>query len=134
MAIRQTDLKKIIAYSSIGHMAFVVAALFSFSVEGIAGSIYLMISHGIVSAALFAAIGILYDRTKTRDIIYYENIVESMPLFSALFFIFILANIGFPFTSGFISEFVILNSLSEVNFIVFAIFIFSTFFTSVYSI
>jgi NADH-quinone oxidoreductase subunit M len=116
IAIRQTDLKKIIAYSSIAHMSFVVVGLFSFSIEGFVGSFYLMISHGIVSAALFSSIGILYERTKTREIIYYRNIVESMPKFSFFFFIFILANIGFPFTSGFISEFIIINAISEINF------------------
>lgn len=134
IAIRQTDLKKIIAYSSIAHMSFVVVALFSFSVDGLSGSIYLMVSHGVISAALFSSIGILYDRYKTRDILYYKNIVENMPIFSFFFFIFILGNIGFPFTSGFISEFVILSSLTEINFTVTFIFVLSTFFTSVYSI
>jgi proton-translocating NADH-quinone oxidoreductase chain M len=134
IAIRQTDLKKIIAYSSVGHMSFVVASLFSFSVEGLVGSVYLMISHGIVSAALFSSIGIIYDRTHTREIAYYKNIIENMPKFSFFFFIFILANMGFPLTSGFISEFIILNSLSEVNLLLVIIFVFSTLFTSIYSI
>jgi proton-translocating NADH-quinone oxidoreductase chain M len=134
IAIRQTDLKKIIAYSSVAHMSFVVVALFSFTIDGISGSIYLMISHGVISAALFSAIGILYDRYKTRDILYYKNITESMPVFSFFFFLFILGNIGFPFTSGFIGEFIILSTIIESNILLMTIFVFSTFLTSIYSI
>lgn len=87
--IRQIDLKKIIAYASIGHMNFVILGLFTFNVQGLAGSVFLMLSHGIVSSALFACIGSLYDRYRTRIIYYYKGLVQYMPIFS-LFFFFLL--------------------------------------------
>lgn len=133
IAIRQTDLKKIIAYSSIAHMSFVVIGLFSCNLEGLQGSIFLMISHGIVSAALFSCIGILYERKGTRNILYLKNLCNEMPVFSFFFFIFILANIGFPLTSGFIGEFIVINSVGAVNIFVAILLAFSTILTSVYS-
>ena len=133
IAIRQTDLKKIIAYSSIAHMSFVVIGLFSCNLEGLQGSIFLMISHGIVSAALFSCIGILYERKGTRNILYLKNLCNEMPVFSFFFFIFILANIGFPLTSGFIGEFIVINSVGAVNIFVAILLAFSTILTSIYS-
>jgi len=134
IAIRQTDLKKIIAYSSIAHMSFVVIGLFSCNLEGLQGSIFLMISHGIVSAALFSCIGILYERKGTRNILYLKNLCNEMPTFSFFFFIFILANIGFPLTSGFVGEFIIITSAGTVNIPVAVFLSFSTILTAVYSL
>ena len=99
--IRQIDLKKIIAYSSIVHMNFCIIGLFTNNIEGIFGSFFLMISHGLVSGALFFCIGILYDRYHTRILYYYGGLVQVMPIFSVIFLIFILSNMGFPGTSGF---------------------------------
>ena len=113
--LRQIDLKKIIAYSSIAHMGFVTIGIFSLTVQGIEGSILLMISHGFVSSALFFCIGILYDRYSTRIIKYYSGLVQSMPLFSIYFFFFLFANIGFPCTSSFVSELLILIGLSKIS-------------------
>lgn len=115
--IRQIDLKKIIAYASIGHMNFVILGLFTFNVQGLAGSVFLMLSHGIVSSALFACIGSLYDRYRTRIIFYYKGLVQYMPMFSVFLFFFTLGNVSFPGTSSFIGELLILVGLLENNFI-----------------
>jgi len=108
-------LKKIIAYSSIGHMALVTVGLFSFNSQGLLGSILLMFSHGIVSGGLFICIGILYERFQTRIIRYYSGLIHTMPIFSVCFIIFSLANIGLPGTSSFIGEFLIILSVLESN-------------------
>jgi len=113
--IRQIDLKKIIAYSSVGHMNFVMLGIFSGTVEGIEGAIFLMISHGIVSSGLFMCVGILYDRYKTRVIEYYGGLAAKMPIFAVFFFIFTLANVGMPGTSSFIGEILILIGITHVN-------------------
>jgi proton-translocating NADH-quinone oxidoreductase chain M len=113
--IRQIDLKKIIAYSSIGHMNFVILGLFTSNLQGLAGSIYLMLSHGIVSSALFICVGLLYDRYHTRIIFYYRGLVQFMPLFAILFFFFSIANVSFPGTSSFVGELLILLGLFEHN-------------------
>nr|YP_010338911.1 NADH dehydrogenase subunit 4 [Dixoniella grisea]UNJ18983.1 NADH dehydrogenase subunit 4 [Dixoniella grisea] len=105
--LRQIDLKKAIAYSSIAHMGLVTLGLFSESSIGIEGGIHLMISHGLVSSALFLCIGIIYDRYKTRIIKYYGGLTQFMPLFSTFFLFFSFANVGFPCTISFISEFLI---------------------------
>ena len=116
--IRQIDLKKIIAYASVGHMNFVTLGLFSLNIEAIGGSMMIMLSHGIVSSALFLCIGILYDRYKTRIIKYYRGLVIVMPIFAVFFLIFTLANISFPTTSSFVGEFLILvGSFQENTFI-----------------
>lgn len=107
----QVDLKKIIAYSSIGHMNFVVLGIFSLNKYGIIGSIFLMISHGFVSSCLFFFIGCLYDRFKSRNIQEYSGICTIMPKYVSLLLIFIMANISFPGTSSFIAEFLILNGV-----------------------
>ena len=114
-ALRQSDLKRIIAYSSIAHMNLAVLGLFSFTHQGIDGAMYLMIGHGVVSAALFLCVGELYDRYHTRAIKQYSGLVQTMPLFSCIFFVFTLANMSFPGTSNFIGEFLILIGLAEDN-------------------
>lgn len=105
--IRQSDLKRIIAYSSVAHMNIVVLGLFSFSHQGIDGAIYLMISHGIVSSALFFCVGVLYDRYHTRLVRHYSGLVQLMPLFCTFFFLFTCANMSFPGTANFIGELLI---------------------------
>ena len=114
-AIRQSDLKRIIAYSSIAHMNLVVLGLFSFTHQGIDGAMYLMIGHGIVSAALFLCVGDLYDRYHTRLMRYFGGLVRVMPLFSTVFFVFTLANMGFPGTSNFVGELLVFVALFELN-------------------
>jgi len=116
--LRQIDLKKIIAYSSIGHMNYVTLGLFSFNIQGLHGGLLLMLSHGIVSSALFLCIGMLYERTHTRLLKYYGGITQRMPLFAIIFLFFILANISVPGTSSFVGEFLILTSVGASNFII----------------
>jgi NADH-quinone oxidoreductase subunit M len=106
--IQQVDLKKIIAYSSVGHMGVVCIGIFSSVIQSIIGSIFLMVSHGIVSGALFLCIGLIYERHHTRIIKYYSGLITTMPLFSVFFTIFTMANIGLPGTSSFIGEFLII--------------------------
>nr|YP_011017696.1 NADH dehydrogenase subunit 4 [Dasysiphonia japonica]WQF69519.1 NADH dehydrogenase subunit 4 [Dasysiphonia japonica] len=113
--LRQIDLKKIIAYSSISHMGFVTLGIFSLNINGIEGSIILMLGHGLVSSALFLCVGILYDRYKTRILKYYGGLVTVMPIFMIFFMFFSFANIGFPGTSNFIGEFLILLGIFQVN-------------------
>ena len=113
--IRQIDLKKIIAYSSVAHMNFALLGLFTNNSVGIEGSLYLMLGHGVVSSALFLCIGILYDRYHTRNILYYGGLVQTMPLFSVFFLIFTLANIGLPGTVNFVGEFLVLVGTWQIN-------------------
>lgn len=113
--IRQIDLKKIIAYSSVAHMNFVTIGMFSLNMQGIEGSILLMLSHGLVSSALFLCVGALYDRHKTRLVRYYGGMVHTMPLFSVIFLFFTLANMSLPGTSSFIGEFLILVGAFQRN-------------------
>lgn len=108
MAIQQTDLKKIIAYSSIAHMNLGVLGIFSGSLFGLHGGLLLFISHGLVSGGLFFCVGILYDRYHTRSLFYYSGLAQSMPLFSSIFMFFMFSNIAFPGSSGFVSEFLTL--------------------------
>jgi len=113
--LRQVDLKKIIAYSSVAHMGFVTLGLFSLNVQGVEGSILLMLSHGLVSGALFLCVGCLYDRHKTRLVKYYGGCVHVMPVFSVLFLFFTLGNLSLPGTSSFIGEFLILTGAFQTN-------------------
>jgi proton-translocating NADH-quinone oxidoreductase chain M len=113
--LRQIDLKKIIAYSSVAHMGFVTIGLFSLNVQGIEGALLLMLSHGFVASALFLCVGILYDRTHTRLIHYYGGIVHVMPLFSFFFLVFTMGNLSLPGTSSFIGEFLILVGTFQTN-------------------
>lgn len=105
--LRQTDLKKVIAYSSVVHMNYITIGVLSDNIYGIEGSIFLMISHGLVSSALFLCIGFLYERYHTRVLLYYGGLVTIMPVFSIVFFILVLANVSLPGTSSFIGEFLI---------------------------
>jgi proton-translocating NADH-quinone oxidoreductase chain M len=113
--IQQVDLKKIIAYSSVGHMGVVTIGLFSSASQSILGSIFLMVSHGIVSGALFLCIGIVYERHHTRVIKYYSGLLTTMPLFAIFFTLFTMANIGLPGTSSFIGEFLIIAGCLLTN-------------------
>ncbi len=116
--IRQTDLKKVIAYSSVVHMNYVMLGILSCNIYGLEGSIFLMISHGLVSSALFLCVGLIYERYHTRIILYYGGLVYTMPIFSVLFFLLTLANVSLPGTSSFIGEFLILISVYSQNSIV----------------
>ena len=104
VAIAQDDIKKMIAYSSVAHMGYVTAGIFSLTEEGIKGAVFQMVSHGIVSSALFLSVGFLYEQTKSREIKTYTFLVKSMPTFSFLFIVIALSSIGLPGTSGFIGE------------------------------
>jgi NADH:ubiquinone oxidoreductase subunit 4 (subunit M) len=116
--IRQIDMKRIIAYSSIAHMNLVVLGLFSGNIQGIAGSIFLMIAHGVVSSALFFLIGVLYDNYGTRVIYYYGGLAQVLPIFATFLIIFSFANIGLPGTCNFIGEVVIFLGLVDRNILV----------------
>ena len=114
-AIRQTDLKRIIAYSSIAHMNLVTLGIFSFSIIGIEGAILQSISHGFVSGALFFLVGIIYDSYHSRLLYYYGGLVHMMPVYSLLFLIFTMANIALPGTSSFVGEFLLLCGVYQTN-------------------
>jgi NADH:ubiquinone oxidoreductase subunit 4 (subunit M) len=113
--IQQIDLKKIIAYSSVGHMGVVTIGIFSSVSQSILGSVLLMVSHGIVSGALFLCIGILYERHHTRIIKYYAGLLTTTPIFATFFTIFTMANIGLPGTSSFVGEFLIIAGCLLTN-------------------
>lgn len=113
--IRQVDLKKIIAYSSVAHMNFVTIGMFSLNLQAIEGSILLMLSHGLVSSALFLCVGALYDRHKTRLVKYYSGLASTMPMFAIFFLIFTLANMSLPGTSSFIGEFLVMVGVFQRN-------------------
>ncbi len=115
VALMQEDVKKLIAYSSVAHMGFVTMGIFAATTQGVAGGIFQMISHGIVSAALFLCVGVIYDRMHTREIAAYGGLVNRMPLYAAAFMVFTLANVGLPGTSGFIGEFLSLLGTFQVN-------------------
>jgi len=115
VALVQDDVKKLIAYSSVAHMGFVTMGLFAMTAQGVAGGIFQMISHGIVSAALFLCVGVIYDRMHTREIAAYGGLVNRMPVYAFAFMVFTLANIGLPGTSGFIGEFLTLIGTFRIN-------------------
>ena len=121
VALMQEDMKKLIAYSSVAHMGFVTLGIFTLTQQGIEGSIIQMISHGLVSAALFVCVGVLYDRNHSRMISDYGGIVSIMPKYAIVFMIFTLAAIGLPGTSGFVGEFLILMGAFQKSFLVAAI-------------
>jgi NADH:ubiquinone oxidoreductase subunit 4 (subunit M) len=114
-AMRQTDMKRIIAYASVAHMAVTLIGAFSLTAAGIEGSIFQMLSHGLVASALFLCVGVLYDRHHTRLIKYYGGVAHSIPIFVVLFLIFTMANIALPGTSSFVGEFLILLGAFQVN-------------------
>jgi len=118
VALMQEDMKKLIAYSSIAHMGFVTLGIFTFTKQGIEGSIFQMLSHGLISAALFLCVGVLYDRTHSRLITSYGGVVNILPKYSLVFAIFMLGAIGLPGTSGFIGEILVLMGTFQKNFLV----------------
>ena len=115
IALVQTDMKKLIAYSSIAHMGLVTAGIFSLNIQGIEGAIFQMLSHGIISSALFLIVGVVYDRKHSREIAAYGGLVKIMPAYSFIFMIFVLASIGLPGTGGFVGEILVLIGLFKVN-------------------
>jgi NADH-quinone oxidoreductase subunit M len=115
VALMQEDVKKLIAYSSVAHMGFVTMGIFALTPQGVAGGIFQMISHGIVSGALFLCVGVVYDRMHTREIAFYGGLVNRMPVFAAIFMVFTLANVGLPGTSGFVGEFLSLIGTFKAN-------------------
>jgi NADH-quinone oxidoreductase subunit M len=116
VALTQTDMKKLVAYSSISHMGFVTLGLFIFNAYGMEGALLQMISHGFVSGALFLCIGVLYDRMHTRNIADYGGVANTMPVFAAFFMLFAMANSGLPGTSGFVGEFMVILGSVKANF------------------
>ena len=118
VALMQDDMKKLIAYSSVAHMGFVTIGIFSLTKQGMEGSIIQMISHGIISAALFLCVGVVYDRYHSRMISSYGGLVNVMPKYAFVFMIFVLAALGLPGTSGFVGEFLVLVGVFQVNIIV----------------
>jgi len=118
VALMQEDMKKLIAYSSVAHMGFVTLGIFTFTSQGIEGSIFQMISHGLISAALFLCVGVLYDRVNSRLISSYGGIINVLPKFSLVFAIFMLGALGLPGTSGFIGEILVLLGAFQKNFLV----------------
>ncbi len=115
VALVQEDMKKLIAYSSVAHMGFVTMGLFAANTQGVQGAVYQMISHGLVSAALFLCVGVIYDRMHTRDIAAYGGLVHRMPRYAVAFGVFTLANVGLPGTSGFVGEFLTLIGTFQAN-------------------
>jgi len=144
VAFSQIDVKKLIAYSSIAHMNFSVIGLFSQTLMGLAGVFVMMLGHAVTSGALFLGIGVLYDRYKTRIVLYYGSLATFMPIFSILYFMFVLSNFGFPGTSNFVGEFlilvgsfffsnviVLLSSLAMILSLVYSLFFYSRIFFGV---
>jgi NADH-quinone oxidoreductase subunit M len=115
VALAQTDMKKLIAYSSVAHMGYVTMGIFAVNQQGIDGAIFQMISHGFISGALFLCVGVIYDRMHTRDIDAYGGLVNRMPAYALVFMFFTMANVGLPGTSGFVGEFLTLMGIFQVN-------------------
>jgi len=115
VALVQEDMKKLIAYSSVAHMGFVTLGIFSATTQGIEGGIFQMLSHGVISAALFLCVGVVYDRLHTRDIARYGGLVKNMPKYATVFMILMLGSVGLPGTSGFVGEFLTLMGAFQVN-------------------
>jgi NADH-quinone oxidoreductase subunit M len=115
VALAQEDMKKLIAYSSIAHMGVVVIGIFTFNIQGIDGALFQMLSHGVVSAALFLCVGVIYDRMHTREIARYGGLADRMPAYAFVFMLFTMASIGLPGTSGFVGEFLVLVGAFQVN-------------------
>jgi NADH-quinone oxidoreductase subunit M len=115
VALMQEDIKKLIAYSSVAHMGFVTMGIFAGTTQGVAGGVFQMVSHGIVSGALFLCVGIVYDRMHTREIAAYGGLVNRMPLYALVFMVFTMANVGLPGTSGFVGEFMTLIGTFNVS-------------------
>jgi NADH-quinone oxidoreductase subunit M len=118
VALMQEDMKKLIAYSSVAHMGYVTLGIFTFTKQGMEGSIFQMISHGLISAALFLCVGVVYDRLHSRLINTYGGVVNYLPKYSLLFLIFALAGLGLPGTSGFLGEFLVLTGTFQKSYLV----------------
>lgn len=115
VALAQEDMKKLIAYSSVAHMGYVTIGIFAANQQGIEGAIYQMLSHGVVSAALFLCVGVIYDRMHTRMIAAYGGVVDRMPVYALMFMVFMLASVGLPGTGGFVGEFLVLVGAFKAN-------------------
>ena len=115
VAFRQTDMKKLIAYSSVAHMGFVTMGIFAGNDQGVQGAVFQMLSHGLISGALFLCVGVVYDRMHTREIALYGGLTARMPWFAAIFMLFTMANVGLPGTSGFIGEILTMVGIYEVS-------------------
>ncbi|MFM8751434.1 NADH-quinone oxidoreductase subunit M [Rhabdaerophilum sp.] len=115
VAMMQEDIKKLIAYSSVAHMGFVTMGLFTLNAQGVQGAVFQMVSHGLVSGALFLCVGVVYDRMHTREIAAYGGLVNRMPLYALAFLLFTMANVGLPGTSGFVGEFLTLLASFKAN-------------------
>ncbi len=115
VAYRQKDMKKLIAYSSVAHMGFVTLGIFAFNLQGIQGGIFQMLSHGVISGALFFLVGVIYDRMHTREIAFYGGLVSKMPVYAAFFLLFTMANVGLPGTSGFVGEILTMVGAYQVS-------------------
>lgn len=115
VAFRQTDIKKLIAYSSVAHMGFVTIGIFSGNAQGEQGAIFQMVSHGLISGALFLCVGVVYDRMHTREIAFYGGLVNRMPVYAAIFLLFTMGNVGLPGTSGFVGEILTMAGAYEVS-------------------
>ncbi len=115
VALAQTDMKKLIAYSSVAHMGVVVIGIFTFNAQGLQGALFQMLSHGVVSAALFLCVGVVYDRIHTRDIARYGGLAQRMPAYAIVFMLFTMASVGLPGTAGFVGEFLVLVGAFKVS-------------------
>jgi NADH-quinone oxidoreductase subunit M len=118
VALAQQDMKKLIAYSSVAHMGFVTIGIFSLNTQGVAGAMFQMISHGLISAALFFAVGVVYDRLHTRDIDAYGGVADAMPRYAVFFMIMMLGSVGLPGTTGFVGEFLVMVGAWQANILV----------------
>ena len=116
VSFAQTDVKRLVAYSSVSHLGFVMLGLFALNMQGIEGGIVQMISHGFISGALFLCVGVLYDRMHSRDISSYGGVVNTMPVFASFMLLFAMANAGLPGTSGFVGEFMVILASFKANF------------------
>ena len=121
VALAQSDMKKLIAYSSVAHMGYVTMGIFTVTQQGVDGAIFQMLSHGFISGALFLCVGVIYDRMHTREIDAYGGLVNRMPSYALVFMFFTMANVGLPGTSGFVGEFLVLIGIFQVNTVIAAI-------------
>ena len=115
VAFRQEDIKKLIAYSSVAHMGFVTMGIFAANAQGIQGAIFQMLSHGVISSALFLCVGVVYDRMHTREIAFYGGLATRMPMYATVFLLFTMGNVGLPGTSGFVGEFLTMTGAFKVS-------------------
>jgi NADH-quinone oxidoreductase subunit M len=116
VALAQQDMKKLIAYSSVAHMGVVMIGLFTFNIQGIEGALFQMLSHGVVSGALFLCVGVVYDRIHSREIARYGGLADRMPAYALMFMLFTMASVGLPGTAGFVGEFLVVVGAMKVNF------------------